>query len=183
MSSVSSNKRAFTLFELLLVVVLIATIYGIFVHKLSRKSTIGDTPLSLKTLKKELQKLSFKKKVELICIEPCEACYIFIDNHQLKGDPLKLFKMSPKVYKPDNFGQVQSIEFLPIELKTDELSSVCFKYELYSNGSSSHYAVEYDSKYYLFDSYMYDVKEADSLSDASSFFDVTKLLPTSQQDY
>lgn len=183
MPSVSSSKRAFTLFELLLVVVLISIIYGVFVHKLTKKSTASDLKFSLSTIKQDLQTIPFKKKLEFICIEPCEECYIYVDKHLIKQDPIKLFKESPKVYRPDSFGQIQNIEFLPIEIKENELSNVCFRYELFGNGSSSHYAVEYGSKYYLFDPYMYDVKEAESLSDVSIFFDVSKLLPTSQQDY
>jgi prepilin-type N-terminal cleavage/methylation domain-containing protein len=183
MPSVSSSKRAFTLFELLIVIILISIIYGVFVHKLTRKPTIEDAQLSLKTLKKELQKLPFRKKAEFICVEPCDKCYIYLDEKIVKQDPIALFKESPKVYYPDSFGQIRTVDFLPLELQENELSSVCFRYEIFSNGSSSHYVVEYKSKYYLFDPYMYDVNIKESLSDASSFFDVSKLLPTSTQDY
>jgi prepilin-type N-terminal cleavage/methylation domain-containing protein len=184
MPSVKSNKRAFTLFELLLVVVLIAVIYGIFVHKLSRTSeTANLDKLSLSNLKKELSNLPFYDKAELICLEPCESCEIYLDDKPIKQEVISLFKVSPNVYKNNRFGQMEHVRFMPIAIKENELRDVCFRYTLYRNGSGSHIAVEHNSKYYLFDPVKYSVQVTSSISDVERFFDVSELLPTSTQDY
>ncbi len=182
MPTVSSNK-AFTLFELLLVITLIAVLYGVFVHKLSRPSTSKVGSLSLTTLKPFMLELPFKKKAELICMEPCQECHIYLDGKPATEEAIKLFKDTPKVYVPDRFGQMRTIDFLPM-INTDQtLDNVCFKYEVFNNKSSSYYVVESQKKYYLFDPYMNPVRVTESFSEATAFFDKSKLLPMEKRDY
>ena len=178
-----SNSKAFTLFELLIVVLLISILYGVFVHKLSRAPQAKTDQLTLMNLKSFLLNIPFKRKIEVLCLEPCKECNIYIDGKKAKSDAFSLFKSSPNIYLPDNFGQVRTISFLPIIDKKGAINNVCFKFSLFNNKSSSYYALEDDSKYYLFDSYMKDVKKTKSFSDVTSFFDNSKLLPNDRRDY
>ncbi len=178
-----SNSKAFTLFELLIVVLLISILYGIFVHKLSKPPQEKTDQLNLVNLKSFLLDIPYKKKIEVICLEPCKECNIYIDNKKTKNDAFSLFKSHPNIYFPDTFGQVRTISFLPILDKKDAINNVCFKYSLFNNKSSSHYVVEDDGIYYLFDPYMKKVQTSKSFSDVTSFFDNSKLLPSDRSDY
>lgn len=179
----ASNSRAFTLFELLIVVLLIGILYGVFVHKLTRPPVANSDKLTLKNIKSFLSDFSFKRKAEIICLEPCKTCNVYLDGKKAKTDEFSLFKSAPNVYFPDNFGQVRTISFLPISDKNGAINNVCFKFSLFNNKSSSHFAVESEGKYYLFNPYMKNVKESKSFSDLSAFFDNSTLLPSDKRDY
>jgi prepilin-type N-terminal cleavage/methylation domain-containing protein len=177
------NSKAFTLFELLIVVLLIAILYGVFVHKLSRPKQADLDKLTLTNMKSFLSDLPFKNRAEVICLEPCKECFVYLDGKKTILEPVQLFKSTPKVYFPDNFGQVRTISFLPILDKNSAINDVCFKFSLFSNKSSSHFVIEDDKKYYLFDPYMNPVKVTNSFSDVTAFFDNSSLLPSERRDY
>ncbi len=178
-----SSSRAFTLFELLLVVVLISIMYGIFVHKLTRPPQSDTDKLTLLTLKEFLGTFPFKRKAEAICLEPCSECHLYFDGKQADDEGFKLFKSHPNVYRPDRFGQLRTIDFLPMMDAQETLQNVCFVYTLYANGSGSHYAVEDDKNYYLFDPYMYPTHMTKSFSEVTEFFDNSKKLPNDESDF
>ena len=184
MPSASSSKKGFTLFELLLVVLLIGIIYGIFVHKLSQKDKQDEADrINLLTLKPFLQKFVPTEKAVLRCFTPCETCYVYRDGKQVEDLEIPLFESTPEVYKQDAFGQMNSIEFTAIEGKNREIIDVCFEYSLFENQSSSYYVVEYKEKFYLFNPYAKPVEVFESLSAASAVFDTSDLLPTQQRSY
>ncbi len=185
MLSVSNSKKGFTLFELILVVLLIGIIYGIFVHKLSQKDKKESAEgIVLETLKPFLESFEPTDKAELRCFTPCETCYVFRDGKQVEDLELPLFKSTPNVYENDAFGQLQRIEFMPIEEKKSKaIKDVCFEYTLYQNHSSSNYIVEYAKKYYLFEAYLKPVSVFESLSEATAAFDIAPLLPTERRNY
>ncbi len=183
MPTASSSSKGFSLFELLLVVVLISVLYGVFVHKLSTPKNKIDDALTLKNLTSYLSTLEFRRKVEVICLEPCSSCDLYIDGKKANEEGFKLFKSSPKVYFPDRFGQVRPIDFLPMLSPEGSLSQVCFHYTLRANGSGSHFALEDGKDYYLFNPYMYPVQVVKSFADVSAFFDNSKKLPNDKRDY
>ena len=184
MPSALSNKKGFTLFELMIVVLLIGIIYGIFVHKLSQKErrSAKDT-VTLETLKTFLSSFSPKEEAVLRCFTPCKTCRVYRDGKQVDDLEISLFEEAPNAYTNDAFGQLRRIEFVPIEGKKKQIMDVCFEFTLFENGSSSNYIVEYDKKAYLFDPYLKPVKVYDSLDAASAAFDKSKLLPTQRRSY
>ena len=180
----ASSARGFTLFELLIVIALIAIMYGIFVQKISPKQALKEERFSLKTLKRMLLKNDFNQKIEFVCYEPCDKCQIFIDGKAATKDEIALFESPVRVYKPDKYGQLISVEYLPRMQKKDEkLRNVCFEYAIYNNRAGSNIGVAYAGKFYGLSAYMDDVKEFDSLSDLGKFFDMTALLPQDRLDY
>lgn len=179
----ASSSKAFTLFELLLVVVLIAVLYGVFVHKLSTPKTAQDANLNLKTLKPFLQTIPFEHKVELLCFEPDCSCHLYIDGKPVEQEAIKLFKTSPKTYRKNSFGQYQLHEYLAVKDEKGRFKTVCFGYNLYPNGSGSSYIVEADERFYYFPPHLGDVIEAESLEQIESTRDMASLLPRDKGDY
>lgn len=179
----ASSSRGFSLFELLLVVVLISVLYGVFVHKLSTPKERQEERLTLENLQSFLSTLEFKRKAEVICLEPCSTCDLYLDGKKASEEGFKLFQATPKVYFPDRFGEVRPIDFLPMRTDERTLSDVCFRYILHANRSGSHFALEDGKKFYLFDPYMYPVQVVQSFSDVTAFFDNTQKLPNDERDY
>ena len=184
MPSVTSAKKGFTLFELMLVVLLIGIIYGVFVHKLSQKERNSDTnEVTLETLKEFLLQFSPKKTAVLRCLTPCDKCYVYRDGKKAREIEISLFEEAPNVYQSDPYGQLQRMAFTPLQGKHGEALDVCFEFTLFENGSSSSYIVESGDKIYMFDPYMRPVSVFDSLSKAKDIFDKSELLPTQEQVY
>jgi prepilin-type N-terminal cleavage/methylation domain-containing protein len=184
MPSATSVKKGFTLFELMLVVLLIGIIYGVFVHKLSQKERhSGKDEVTLETLKEFLLQFSPKRTVVLKCITPCDTCYIFRDGKKAQDLEISLFEEAPNVYSSDPYGQLQRMTFTPIQGKHGEALDVCFEFTLFGNKSSSSYIIEYDKKVYLFDPYLKPVSVFDTLGAAKEVFDKSRLLPTQEQNY
>jgi prepilin-type N-terminal cleavage/methylation domain-containing protein len=176
------NSRGFTLFELLIVIILIGLIYGLFVSNLHNKETKSDA-LTLLNMKQTLLNQPFKKKSEIICLEPCKECRIYNDGEKSDADPFSLFKEHPKVYQTDYYGRLQQQQQLPLANEENILQDVCFRFRVKNNKSSSHYIVEADKKFYVFYAYMRDVNVTTSLSKAEKLFDTKHLLPKDSRDY
>jgi len=181
MQNVSDN-RGFTLFELLIVIILIGLIYGLFVSSLQNKETESDA-ITLLSMKKTLLNQPFKKKSEVICFEPCKECFIYNDNKKTDIKPFTLFKTAPKVYKKDQYGRLEQLRFLSFLDKEDLLQDVCFRFSVFNNRSSSHYLIEADEKFYLFHPYLNDREVIPTLSDAQKLLEYKELLPRDSRDY
>ena len=185
MPTVSKNSRGgFTLFELLIVVLLIAILYGVFISKMSSSPKKEAEKITLKTLKKTLQQFPAQRARELICVEPCKQCNIYIDGAPVKDVDLPLFKTEPVVWVKDRYGQFQQKVFLPLDDPEHGAKDVCFRFKLFRNGSSSSYIVQTDDKhYYIFKPYLQPVTVTDTLAEAQKAFDTKSLLPTEQRNY
>lgn len=185
MPSVSRNRDAFTLLELLIVVLLIAVLYGVFIDKLQQNSTDRHKDaVTLKTLKSLLGTLPSERRREVICLKPCTECAIFLDGKPLEESKLKLFRSEPTVWHPDRYGQYQAVEFTPLIDPEHGVKRVCFRFSLFRNGSSSSYIVQTDPDHFLvFRAFAQSVTSFESMDDAQSALDSERFLPTEQRDY
>ncbi len=184
MPTVSKSSRGFTLFELLIVVLLIAVLYGVFISKMSSSPKKEAEKVTLETLKKTLDLFPAQRSRELICTDPCTHCRVYIDGSAVKGTEVALFKKEPTVWVKDRYGQFRQKTFLPLNDPEHGVKNVCFRYKLYRNGSGSSYIVQTDDKhYYVFKPYLHPVSVAETLTQAQEMFDTQSLLPTERRDY
>ncbi len=185
MPTASTNRHAFTLLELLIVVVLIATLYGVFINRMSQSSARESTDgITLKTLQKRLGEFPAGMKREIVCTRPCKACRIYLNGTPLKEGRFSLFDAPPTVFSRDRFGQLRPVTFMPLRDEEGVSREVCFRYELFRNGSGSSYVVQTDEKhYYIYKPYLFPVRVVASLSEAQKAFDTEALLPTERRNY
>ena len=184
MSTAPKNRPGFTLLELLIVVVLIAILYGVFINKLQQRSPEQKTEkVTLQTLKETLSLFPAERAREIICTQPCKQCAVYLDGHKVKETDFPLFNTEPTVWKSNPFGQLREWEFLPLYDTNLSDEAVCFRYQLFRNGSGSNYIVQTDDTHFYVFKPMRPVEIFSSLSDAQKAFDSTTLLPMEQRDY
>ena len=131
------SKKAFTLFELILVVVIIGLVYSLILGKINNKKKINITHIeNLKSL------LIQKNQNSLIIYNKCSYSNLDID--------INLFK-NIEVYTVKN-ESLEKLSFPPVKIK-DEIYDVCLNYKIYPNKSSSSYIIKKENKYIVFHPY------------------------------
>jgi len=172
-------KSSFTLFELLIVLLIISLIYAIFIQKISS----SQSPLKDKLFKIDnfLKNYDFNKSADIICIDRCLKCFLEIDGKKKKE--IELFNSEVKVYDFNIHGIFSQIKFPPYFDKNGNPNNVCFRYTIYSNQSHSSYIVEYNDKFYVFYAYMQPPKIATDISSAQKLFDLSDWIPTDSTQY
>ncbi len=165
------EKKAFTLFELMIVVMIIGIVYALVLGRFNPKQHIKI--VQLESLRDILtQKHKEGQRLDLILYDKCQKAALFINNEKQEKMDInlkpRLFE-GIKVYKSDPFGHGRKISFTPVIIE-DKIKPVCFQYTIYPNGSASNYIVEQKNRYYVFPPYFEDVNITDSMEDALTLF-------------
>jgi len=152
-------KKAFSLIELLIVILIIGIIYTLSVGNFKKLKDSSEKKLTLKTLKEYLQSIEHEDSVELLCLDDCSSCDIFVDTQKYTSKPIEDFlDKSVKVYRYDfNLGMIEK------EYKND----VCFSFSVDKKGVSDQLIVEYDGKVYDYTTYLHPTKVYTSLEEVS----------------
>ncbi len=160
------NRNAFSLIELLIVVVIVGLVYSLAISNFEnvKQDKIKPTLLNLKSYLDKLDKTDF---AELICLDNCKSCYLYVDE-ELDGSASEefedFFENEPRLYRYDfNYGLVdlQNKVFFNSE-GVDE--QICFSISVDKNGVSEQVVVEYKDKFYDFSPYFTDTKVYSSAS-------------------
>lgn len=163
------RKSAFTLFELMIVVLIIGIVYALVLNNFNSQKSVKI--LNIKELKDSLKPLWKKgKRVDLVLYDDCKKAAIVIDQEEINTSYKPKIKLSKfqniQAYKVDRDSQLKQIEFPPVIIDK-QLRSVCFKFTIFKNGSSSSYILKkQNSPYYVFYPYFEDVNESVDESEA-----------------
>ncbi len=184
MQNVSLDRGGFTLFELIIVVVLIGALYGIFINKLEpKKPKDRADSITLETIKPFLKSLKSTKLREIVCTTPCTECTVFVDSVDQKME-LELFEQMPIVYTIDRYNSTVQKEYLSIFDQKGVMREVCFRFKLFENGSSSHMIVKKgEDSFAVFRSMSRVALKASSLSEAQELLRDDSILPLEKRDY
>ena len=161
------NKRAFTLFELMIVVIIIGVVYSLVLGTFDPKKSVNIT--RFENLKDALAPHWTKGvKVDLYIYDRCRKSAIFI-NDEIKEDvkfelDIGIFK-DIKVFKSDRLGDKRKIEFTPVIVE-EKLHKVCFNYTIFPNGSTSSFIAKSGKKYYTFFPYFEQTYISTRINDA-----------------
>lgn len=163
-------KNAFTLIELILVIILVSTISFLTISGFNFESS-KKYKVTLDTAKEfMLKNFEFQNKLSLICIED-EAldCFIFIDGHISEDIRIEnLFEEIPQVYNYDK--DLSDFEFTKIRLNDIEYEPF---FELTINSDKKHKSIVLDTldeKVYLFSSIFKKVKKFNSTNEITDKF-------------
>ncbi len=170
----SSNKKAFTLLELLIVVLIIGIAYSIVIAKFNNPTKEVGTLLTLKDDLAKIKKDAYGDTLDLVCKgENCESCAIYIENKQTEKKP-EIFTEMPKVHQFDENGYMEEKQYG---------KDICFVYQLFPNGSGSSMLLEYKKEYYVFYPTVEKTKSFTYYEDALKEFDPKNFIPTGTNEY
>jgi len=144
-------RKSFTIFELLIVVVIISIVYTLFIQGLNRFEKKTEY-LKLTGLYEFLSENDFNDDTSIECtldyVGKCGNCTMYIDGVK-SGEPFDLFqdkKITSYFLSEDD--ELEEIDLGKRRLDRD-LRKICFKYTLKSNDSSSSFLLEYDDNSYI----------------------------------
>ncbi len=148
-------KKAFSLIELLIVIVIIGVVYTLSVGSF-KKVKDESKKLSLQNLKIYLQNIPHDRSVELLCLDDCFSCDVLVDGKKLNEIDDFLDK-SVRVYRYD-------FSYGIVELEKD--NDICFSFSVDKKGIGEQVFVEFKEKVYDFSTYLSPTPVYDSISDA-----------------
>lgn len=161
------KRYAFSLIELLIVIVIIGVVYTLAIKSFAR---VADTTkqVTLVTLKGYLQSIPHEHSVKFLCLDDCSSCDILVDSkvdETLKGSFDNFLDSSVKVYRYDSYQGMQPIINEVYFNSEDVEEDVCFSYSVDKKGVGEQVFVEYNKKVYDFTTYFEQIPVYNSLSD------------------
>lgn len=151
----------------MIVVVIMGVVYSLVSSNLT-KFVKKSGKISLVNLKTYLQGLKHEKSAQLLCLDDCSSCDIYVDGvkrNKIDG----LFKESVvRVYRYEfSYGYTPKEQDVYFN-KNGVEENVCFSYSVDDEGVGDQVLVESQNKFYDYSSYFESTKIYTSLSDASS---------------
>ena len=159
------QKKAFTLIELLLVVVIIGVIYGLVINSMQRVND-KEASLSFETLPSFLKTMHQQNSVAFVCLDNCQECAVYVDGEILKE--VNAFMKEERLlhfWRFDANQGTQELRFTPVFDEDDREFDVCFRYEIFKNGSSTEMIVETQEQSYDYRGLLHKVTRFSSLQD------------------
>ncbi len=162
-------KKAFTLFELIIVVILISIIYYFTLQNFNLKQNKLNS-LTLTNLKELLSSFEFEKNIKIKCKDSKEVdCFVFIDEVLQEEKIEGLFQKCPIVYE---YSKKQDlIEYSDLELENLESYPICFEFNLEKNGQSSQIIVDVEDNVFIFDNISLKPTKIRYINDIDIYFD------------
>lgn len=136
-------KKSFTLIELFLVIILITSLYAIFLPNMKTYNFKKDKIL-LNNIKSYLKKnFEFSNSLKLSCLEI--ICYVYVDDEKIKDLEIKgLFTQIPNVFQNDEY-----VEFNDVKID-NFFKNVIFEIEFNKDYKSKNLLLEFEEKVYYY---------------------------------
>ncbi|SFV70797.1 hypothetical protein MNB_SM-5-1489 [hydrothermal vent metagenome] len=147
------RRTAFTLIELMIVIVIMGVVYTLAINNFSRLNSDSTQKLRLENLKEYLGSLKYSKSARVLCLDNCANCGIYLDGNKTKSID-GFVDDSVKTYRYDN-----SYGFIEQKQKTffnaDGVEeNICFSYTLDNNKIGDQVLIEYKNKFYDMTTYL-----------------------------
>lgn len=160
-------KRAFSLLELIIVIIVIGVVYTLtitgFTNLKEKKEKI-----TLLNLKEYLQNIPHEESVKLLCLDKCSSCNIYVDKKKLDNNNSfdNFLDDSVVVYRYDfNLGALEmekKIHFNPDSIE----ENICFSFSVDAKGVGDQVLVEYKQKVYDYSTYLGKTPVYNSINEA-----------------
>ncbi len=152
------NKKAFTLTELIIVIILVSVIYLLAFSNFSFFNT--SSKVKLENLKSYLKNQKFENNLKLICLQRENECLILLDNEY--SEKIKNpFNKIRTVYNDDKDRKRVYFDDLKVN---DMYERVSLFFYLNNKGQHSNYIIETNNNLVVLDSLEETFKTYDNLS-------------------
>jgi len=158
-------KKAFSLIELMIVIVIVGVVYSLAVSGIRKVSEKEMLP-SLSNLKVYLKSYLKEdaKSVRYLCLDDCSECSIYVDG--IKTKTLKsFFDESIETYTYNFLQGTQELRDAVFFNREGKQESVCFSLTMDKNSISDQYIVRYKERVYDYTPYFTQTKVYDSLEE------------------
>ncbi len=156
-------KGAFSLIELIIVIVIMGIIYTLSVNGFQKLSEKG-SKVNLGNLKEYLISFKPKKSARILCLDDCSSCDIFVDDIKVATFD-DFVDSSIRVYQYDYLqGSHESMQEVYFN-EDDVQENVCFSYRVDSKGVGDQVMVEFKKNVYDFTSHFESTKKYDSMQE------------------
>lgn len=156
--------KAFTLLELLIVILLLSVFALLIVLSISDTSETAKKGKRLDPSKiKRLAPESFYPWAELICIDGCRQCFLHTPQGTMNEIPYTLPPL--EAYTLDSYLEPVKLEFGRYRDKP-----ICLRFRYYPNGSSDQLILQEGSAFYFIPSFFGKIKRFETLRDARDYW-------------
>lgn len=173
------KKKAFTLLELLIVVVLMGAVYGLVIYTFSSTKS---APKHSDDFRSYLKPYVSKSSAELVCYNDCRRCAIFSNGLKVAEIANDHFSPELKTYRFNVTGDFNLIRY-PDRLIDEKFQNVCLNFTLYPNDSSTPMFIEDRGKVTYFPTYLGSKQEFSSIDEAKDTIYSFSEYPTSTDSY
>jgi len=166
MFSPSNTRSAFSLLELLVVILIISIVYflGFSGVDKSENKPKALTPLNLKTT--IMHSALFSGEATLVCINKCSNCYLRQDiSSPFEEYENKIDLAGTKVYTLDS-----QETLLEMTDKRYQDQKICLEMHFYKNGSSTQLILENNHGIYFLPAFFGEAKKVDTLIEAKDLW-------------
>lgn len=154
-------KKAFSLIELMIVIVIMGVIYTLSVTSFEQRSE-ELTRVTLHNLKEFMQGQKYEKSVKLLCLDDCTTCDFYVDD--IKTKTLEDFlDDSVRVYRYEFLSGTREVLKEVYFNEEDVQEDVCFSYTIDKQGVGDQVLVEFKENVYDFTSYLTPTKKYASM--------------------
>jgi prepilin-type N-terminal cleavage/methylation domain-containing protein len=157
-------KKAFSLIELMIVIVIMGAMYTLSVQSFSNTANKLNK-VTLLNLKEYMQGQDYQKSVRFLCLDDCKSCDILIDG--VKQNTIEnILDDSVLSYEYDfNSGTREAL--IDVYFNSEGMQEdVCFSYTVDKQGVGDQMLVVYKNEVYDFTTYLSPTKKYNSLESA-----------------
>lgn len=137
-----------TLFELLIVMIVVGIVYSIGLFTL-KKEKITSSTLSLTTLKSSMKALEHSSEIWMVCDKSCQECRVFSADKKLITTFHLQSEGTPIRYGFDRFGELKALGSI-VTRTGGALRQGCFELSLYPDGTLSPLILKSKFTFYVY---------------------------------
>lgn len=157
-------RKAFSLLELLIVVVIVGLIYTLALTNFEKIEEPKER-VSLLNLREYLQAIEHEKNVQLLCLNGCKSCYVYVDaEHKSEYDGAfdSLVDEDVELYFYTYRNGFEALEEQIHFSDARNYENVCFSYEVDALGNASEVYILSNGRAYA-PSFKFSKREFESL--------------------
>jgi prepilin-type N-terminal cleavage/methylation domain-containing protein len=162
-------RGAFSLIELLIVVVIIGLVYSLALPNFELLQRYKQTPVSLASLPEFLQNIPHEQSISFLCIDACKECFVLSDDARVKeyDAAFKNFLTDDVALYTYDMAQGMQKKELGFYFKDAYTSEeLCFAYTINEQKKGNELFISYHDKVYDYTS-VFNPKVYVSLQEAS----------------
>lgn len=141
-------RAGMTLFELLVVMMIIGIVYSIGLFSLKKEKVTAAT-MTISTIKSTLGAMEHSGEIRMVCDSPCRECQVYSSNDTVLAALHLSSQEAPVRYGFDHLGELKPLENIVTRVG-EELRQGCFEVSLRPDGTFTPLILKSKQTYYVY---------------------------------